>query len=77
MPDELRNPQLRITFDMAEDYELLRRIADWFPGDVLVPLRQVMAWLLEHPEVARINVHVRHRSSEGLDRGSGSHDLQL
>jgi spore coat polysaccharide biosynthesis protein SpsF len=61
LPAELRHPELRITLDTPEDYELLRRIADRFAGDVLVPSDQVVAYLLEHPEVARINAHIQQK----------------
>lgn len=61
VPEELRHPQLRITLDTPEDYELLRRIADRFCGDALVTSRQVVAYLLEHPEVARINAHIEQK----------------
>jgi spore coat polysaccharide biosynthesis protein SpsF len=60
-PKELSHPELRITLDTSEDYELLKRIADHFHGDLGVSSKRVVAYLLESPEVARINAHIQQK----------------
>jgi spore coat polysaccharide biosynthesis protein SpsF len=61
VPKVLRHPQLRITLDTPEDYELLCRIAEHFAGDVLVPADQVVKYLLDHPEISCINAHIQQK----------------
>jgi len=61
VPAVLRHPQLRITLDTTEDYEMLRRVADHFRGNLLVSAEEIVMYLLEHPEVARINAHIRQK----------------
>lgn len=58
---KLANPDLRLTLDTAEDYEVLRRIYEALyrsgrPIDALEAVR----WLEDHPEVAAINSSVLH-----------------
>jgi len=60
-PEELRHPKLRITLDTEEDYRLCRAVADHFRGDRRVPSREVVRFLLDHPEVAAINAHVKQK----------------
>ncbi len=61
VPDGMRHPELRITLDTPEDYELLKRIAEHFSGDLLVSSKRVVEYLLSHPEVAAINAHVQQK----------------
>ncbi|MFC5469737.1 cytidylyltransferase domain-containing protein [Cohnella suwonensis] len=61
LPEGLRHPDLRITLDTSEDYEMLTRVADRFRGDPLVSSREVIRYLLDHPEVARINAHIQQK----------------
>lgn len=61
LPSQLLHPELRITLDTPEDYELLRRIADRFHEDLLVPSDQVVAYLLDHPEISSINAHIQQK----------------
>lgn len=58
LPEILLHPELRITLDTPEDYEMLRRVADHFTGDKLVRSEDVIRYLLDTPEVARINSHI-------------------
>ncbi|AZN38496.1 cytidylyltransferase domain-containing protein [Paenibacillus albus] len=61
-PDVLvQHPELRITIDTEEDYKLCQIIAQHFHGDMLVPSREVVRYLLENPEVAMINAHVEQK----------------
>lgn len=60
-PDSMRHPQLRITLDTEEDCSLCEAIADRFEGDKLVSSRQVVDFLLQHPEVAALNAHVQQK----------------
>jgi len=61
VPSALLHPHLRITLDTPEDYELLCRVADRFRGNPMVEAERVVAYLLEHPEIARINSHIRQK----------------
>ncbi|KJE25888.1 cytidylyltransferase family protein [Geobacillus kaustophilus] len=60
-PREIQHPQLRITLDTEEDYQLCRAIAEHFKGDRLVRSREVVRFLLDHPNVAQINAHVQQK----------------
>ncbi|CAM3530051.1 cytidylyltransferase domain-containing protein [Marinicrinis lubricantis] len=57
-------PQLRITLDTPEDYDLCRSIAGYFNGDKLVSSEQVIRYLLDHPEVSSINAHIQQKPVE-------------
>lgn len=61
VPVDLHAPQLRITLDTPEDYEMLKQVAAHFRGDPTVSSRQVIRYLLEHEKVAAINAHVRQK----------------
>lgn len=59
--DEMRNePPLRITLDTVADYELLSKVASHF-DDVFVSSIDVIKYLIEHPEVAKINAHIEQK----------------
>jgi spore coat polysaccharide biosynthesis protein SpsF len=62
VPLSLRQPQLRITLDTEEDYELCQAIADTYPSEVIVPTSKVIAYLLEHPEIATLNANVEQKA---------------
>lgn len=61
-PKALQHPHLRITLDTEEDYALCQAIANHFQGDKLVSSQKVVQFLLEHPEVAKINAHVKQKT---------------
>lgn len=56
-----QHPELRITLDTEEDYQLCQAVAGYFHGDKLVPSLNVVNFLLEHPEVAKLNAHVEQK----------------
>lgn len=59
--NELRNePNLRITLDTNEDYELLKAVASHF-DDVFVSSEDVIRYLKNHPEVAKLNAHIEQK----------------
>ena len=58
LPDDLRHPELRITLDTDEDYQLLRSVAEAFSGMKTVSTVEVVKYLLDHPELVRINRHI-------------------
>ena len=60
-PEELRHPKLRITLDTKDDYRLCRAVADHFRGDRRVPSREIVRFLLDHPEIAALNAHVKQK----------------
>lgn len=59
--EEIQQPELRITLDTEEDYELIQRVANHFIDDLFVPSREVVAFLKAHPEIAKINSHIEQK----------------
>jgi spore coat polysaccharide biosynthesis protein SpsF len=55
-------PELRLTVDTPEDFDLVTRIFDelYEPGKVM-PLREVLALCRRRPELPALNAHVRQR----------------
>lgn len=51
-------PQLRITLDTEEDYELCQQVARAFKENKLVSSQEVIRFLIDHPEVASLNAHI-------------------
>ncbi|MGW3362729.1 cytidylyltransferase domain-containing protein [Streptosporangium canum] len=54
---------LRVTLDTVEDSELIRAVVDHF-GDGPVPLRTLVGWLRERPEVVALNAAVEQKALE-------------
>ncbi|MFD8528155.1 cytidylyltransferase domain-containing protein [Streptosporangium canum] len=54
---------LRVTLDTVEDWELIRAVVGHF-GDGPVPLRTLVGWLRERPEVVALNADVRQKALE-------------
>ncbi len=52
-------PELRLTVDTPEDFDLVTRIFDhlYTPGQVF-PLRDIVAFCKQHPELTQLNAHV-------------------
>lgn len=61
VPEALRHPELRITLDTEEDYQLLRAVAAAFPGMKTVSTAEVVNYLLSHPELVRLNRHIEQK----------------
>ncbi len=61
VPKELQYPQLRMTLDTEEDYQLCQIVANQFGGDRLTPAREIVEFLLAHPETAQLNAHVKQK----------------
>lgn len=59
MPRKFQAPELRLTLDTSEDFQLFTTIYDHFyhPG-AIVPTVEVIDWLRTHPAVATLNTHV-------------------
>ncbi|SEN65533.1 cytidylyltransferase domain-containing protein [Paenibacillus sp. OV219] len=57
----IRYPELRITLDTEEDYELCKAVASAFQGDKLVPSSEVVAYLNQHHEIAKLNAHIEQK----------------
>lgn len=53
--DKLNRPDLRLTLDYQEDYELINNIYSRIPFDKVLNLYDVVDYLDEHPELPRIN----------------------
>lgn len=58
--ESLAQPQLRITLDTKEDYELCQNVALHFDNK-LVSSEEVVKYLLENPQIAKINAHVKQK----------------
>ncbi len=55
--DSLKKPELRLTLDYIEDYELLRHIYNHFHYSSVVNLYDVVNFLEENPHLQEINKH--------------------
>lgn len=53
-------PELRITLDTDEDYALCQTIVG-HSNDIYISSADVIQYLLEHPEVARLNAHIEQK----------------
>ena len=60
VPENRLAPEFRITLDTPEDYELLKIVADYFDNP-LVSSIDVIEYLKEHPEIAKINAHIEQK----------------
>lgn len=58
--EERLHPELRITLDTEADYELLSTVAKHF-DDPFVSSIEVIRYLVEHPEIAKINEHIEQK----------------
>jgi len=59
-PIDRHYPNLRITLDTEEDYALLCNVADHFSA-IDVSSLDVIQYLLDHPEVAKLNAHIEQK----------------
>lgn len=59
-PRDRQHPELRITLDTVEDYEVISGVANYF-GQIEVPCSEVIRHLLEHPELAALNAHIEQK----------------
>lgn len=60
VPDNLQAPDLRITLDTEDDYELIKALAEQF-NDPLVSSAIVIDYLKNTPEVAKLNAHIEQK----------------
>ena len=60
VPSNRQAPQLRITLDTDEDYEMLSNIAEHI-NNPLVSSVEVIKYLLDNPDVAAINAHIEQK----------------
>lgn len=60
VPTNRQVPELRITLDTEEDYEMLVAVAKYF-NNPLVSSVDVIQFLIEHPDVANINAHIEQK----------------
>lgn len=61
VPEGLQHSELRITLDTEEDYQLCKAIAEHFHGDKLISSQEVVDFLLEHPEISKLNAHIEQK----------------
>jgi len=64
---EVRRPNLRLTVDTPEDFELVTRIFDalYVEGQVF-SLKEIVRLCDTHPELARINAHVKQKTPKPI-----------
>lgn len=60
VPSNRQVPELRITLDTEEDYDMLAKVAEHF-NDPLVSSVDVIRYLQKTPEVASINAHIEQK----------------
>lgn len=60
VPENRKAPEFRITLDTKEDYALVQAIANHFQ-DPLVSSADVIQFLREHPDVAKLNAHIKQK----------------
>lgn len=58
--ENLQYPELRITLDTQEDYQLCERIAQKFQNP-LVSSYEVVRFLIQNPDIASINKHIKQK----------------
>ncbi|MFS1518034.1 cytidylyltransferase domain-containing protein [Bacillus sp. SCS-151] len=63
-PSFLNHPELRITLDTIEDYQMCCVVADYFKGEILIPSRDVVEYLVTHANVANMNAHITQKPVE-------------
>lgn len=61
VPVEKLIPELRLTLDTEEDYAVCLAIARHFQPDLTFSSQQAIDYLIAHPEVAKLNVHVEQK----------------
>jgi spore coat polysaccharide biosynthesis protein SpsF len=60
IPNSYQYPKLRITLDTEEDYLVISKTAHHF-NELLVPSLDVIQFLLDHPEIAKINADIEQK----------------
>lgn len=60
VPENRLVPELRITLDTEEDYELLGKVAEHFDNPLISSIN-VIKFLKDHPEIAKINAHIEQK----------------
>jgi len=59
-PANRLHSELRITLDTEEDYALISQVAQHF-NNPFISSQEVIAYLLEHPQIAALNAHVEQK----------------
>ncbi|MBI3011129.1 MAG: N-acetylneuraminate synthase family protein [Candidatus Omnitrophica bacterium] len=54
-PEELQRPEIRLTVDYPEDLIVARKVYEAFDGRMPIPIRSIIRFLDEHPEIKAIN----------------------
>ncbi|MFJ7368738.1 glycosyltransferase family protein [Lysinibacillus sp. FSL K6-4013] len=60
VPENRKALKLRITLDTKEDYKLIQAVANYFQNP-LVSSVEVIQYLKNHPEIAKINAHIQQK----------------
>ena len=61
-PSSLERPKLRLTLDTPEDLQVISSLFEaLYPANPEFSLADMLAFLDQHPKIAAINAHVKHR----------------
>lgn len=66
---DLCRPEYRLTIDEAEDVEMIRHIYEALYNGEPIDLHDVYTWLDDHPQIAKINMHVGIKGCEQVSAG--------
>ncbi len=63
-PEEYRFPEIGLTLDTPEDYQLLKLIFEKFGNDIFFKVEDVIEYIKDNPELLKINSHIKRKSIE-------------
>lgn len=61
LPLFMLHPELRLTVDTEEDYNLCQALTEHFGDRKDIPASEYVKYLIEHPEIAKINAHIEQK----------------
>lgn len=61
LPSKLLHPELRLTVDTPEDYEVCRLLASEFKESLELPAQDIIDYLLTRPDIYSINAHIQQK----------------
>ncbi|MCL9662766.1 glycosyltransferase family protein [Paenibacillus hunanensis] len=61
LPDQILKPDIRLTVDTPEDYEVCRILADQLEDSINRPAADFIAHIINHPDIGHINAHIKQK----------------
>lgn len=61
LPSFMLHPELRLTVDTEEDYNLCTTLTDHFGDRTDISSSEYIHYLLQHPEIAKLNAHIEQK----------------